>query len=29
MACDNDYDHFNFDEKVKVIVNGRSFEKNL
>ena len=27
MACDNDYDRFNFDEKVIVIVNGRSFEK--
>ena len=27
MACDNDYDRFNFDEKVIVIVNGRSFER--
>ena len=27
MAYDNDYDRFNFDEKVIVIVNGRSFEK--
>jgi hypothetical protein len=29
MVYDNDYDHFNFDEKVIVIVNGRSFEKSL
>ena len=27
MACDNDYDRFNFDEKVIVIVNGHSIEK--
>jgi translation elongation factor P/translation initiation factor 5A len=27
MACDNDYDRFNFDEKVIVIVNGHSFER--
>ncbi len=27
MAYDNDYDRFNFDEKVIVIVNGHSIEK--
>ena len=27
MAYDNDYDRFNFDEKVIVIVNGHSLEK--
>ena len=27
MACDNDYDRFNFDEKVIFIVNGCSFER--
>ena len=29
MACDNDYDRFNFDEKVIVIVNTHSLEKSL
>ena len=29
MAYDNDYDRFNFDEKVIVIVNGQSIEKSL
>ncbi len=27
MVYDNDYDHFNFDEKVIFIVNGRGFER--
>jgi hypothetical protein len=29
MAYDNDYDRFNFDEKLIVIVNGHSLEKTI
>ena len=29
MVYDNDYDHFNFDKKVIVIVNTHSLEKSL